>query len=94
MKEKPILKLDKIQEKNFKKILKSIVKNKGYKEKSGRIFLVIKDIFIYSCVDVLHHEIIDYTIHIKYYDYDDIFWKIMRMPENIKEPNYFTLNMY
>lgn len=81
------MKLDRNQEKELKKIISVTMKKNGFKVKMGRAYIIKNNAFIYSNIDILSHEKLDYDIYIKEYIYDDIFWKILQMPENSLEPD-------
>lgn len=75
------MKLDKEQQKHVVEAIRKIAKIKKLKVKSYAIYTVEDDIFIHSDFFV-DSEKISYRIYVKYYEYDDIFWKVMQMPSN------------
>ena len=81
-----IMKINKIQEKELINEIRCLIKKKGYKMKTQSIYYVDNKKFIHCDFLIVNHEKIVYRIYIKDCDYDDIFWSIMQMPDNLKEP--------
>lgn len=82
-----MMKISKEQEKELCKAFKPVFRKHNYKTRLGRYFSKQGNSFIIVLMSIMKHEIIDYRIEIKEYVYDDIFWKIMQMPENSEEPD-------
>lgn len=57
----------------------------GYKVKSNTIFAIKDSAFVFCNYLIVNSEKIVYRIYIKDYDYDNIFWEILQMQENIKK---------
>lgn len=86
------MKINKEQEKEFIKEIRNITKEKGYKIKAQSIFFTQNNAFIVCNFVIVDHKKIVYRISIKDYAYDDIFWNIMQMPDNSKEPQSLRAN--
>lgn len=78
------MKLDKEQKKQFAKTIRNASKKKGFKVRSYAIYGLEGNAFIH-CDYLVNSQKMFYSIYIKNYEYDDIFWKIMQMPSNSKQ---------
>lgn len=81
------MKLDKNQQKQLISAIYISSDSRGYKAKTNTIYRVIDKAFIHCDFLIVNSQKLIYRIYIKNYDYDDIFWKIMQMPSNSKEPD-------
>lgn len=87
-------KLTKEEKKQMKKQffieLKKAAKQKGYKSRNGIYFKVKDGVFIFvlgGFVNGMETHNFNFYVRVKKYVYDDIFWKIINMEENIQEPD-------
>jgi len=80
------MKVDKEWEKQLTGAIRKAAKTRKLRVRSYAIYTVENDAFI-SCCFFIEQKKFSYRIKIKNYDYDDIFWKIMQMPENSNEPD-------
>lgn len=80
------MKLDKNQQKQLMDAIRKSTKEKGFKICSNSIYRKIGDAFVFCNFLFVESRKLVYRILIKNYEYDDIFWEIMNMPENSKEP--------
>ena len=81
------MKLDKEQKKELRNLIVAYAKKLGYKARQNTIFRVKDAAMVYCDFLVVDSKKLIYRVNIKNYDYDDIFWKIMQMPSNSKEPD-------
>lgn len=81
------MKLDKEQKKELRNLIVAYAKKLGYKARQNTIFRVKDAAMVYCDFLVVDSKKLIYRVSIKNYDYDDIFWKIMQMPSNSKEPD-------
>ena len=81
------MKIDKTQEKQLYNYIRLSVKKRKLKVKKQSIYYMVDNDFIICNYLIVNHEKIVYRIHVKPYEYDNIFWEIMQMPENIDEPD-------
>lgn len=81
------MKLDKEQKKELRNLIVAYAKKLGYKARQNTIFRVKDAAMVYCDFLVVDSKKLFYRVNIKNYDYDDIFWKIMQMPSNSKEPD-------
>ena len=81
------MKLDKNQQKQLISAIYISSDSRGYKAKTNTIYRVIDKAFIHCDFLIVNSQKLIYRIYIKNYDYDDIFWKIMQMTSNSKEPD-------
>jgi len=79
------MKLNKEQRKLLVKKIKEFAKKEGYKVRDYSIFKKIGENFMDMAFNFIDGTKIGYSIGIKKYVYDDIFWEIMNMSENSKE---------
>ena len=78
------MKLSKEQQKHFVESIRRSSKARGLKVKSYAIYMVKGNAFIH-CDYFVDSQKVSYRIYIKNYDYDNIFWEVMRMPSNTKQ---------
>lgn len=78
------MELNKEQKKQLENVIRNKAREKGYKKRDFAIYKKKNYAFIH-CFFFIRSQDFSYRIYIKNYDYDDIFWKIMQMPENSKE---------
>lgn len=74
-------------EKNLQKSVREIAKTHGYGMASGVLFKRTKEFFISSMYYVSYNDGISFItllLYIKTYEYDNLFWKIFDMEENIQ----------
>ena len=81
------MKLDKEQKKELRNLIVAYAKKLGYKARQNTIFRVKDAAMVYCDFLVVDSKKLVYRVNIKNYDYDDIFWKIMQMTSNSKEPD-------
>ncbi len=79
------MKLDKNQQKELLSLIHEFSKKNGYKVKSNTFFTLKGSAFAFCDFLIVNSQKIIYRLYIKDYDYDNIFWKIIRMEENIKK---------
>lgn len=79
------MKLDKNQQKQLVDAIHMVLEKKGYKIKTNTIYTIKGNAFIHCDFLIVNSQKMVYRIYIKDYDYDDIFWKIMQMPDNTKK---------
>lgn len=79
------LKISKEMQKQLLKQIKLIARSKGYRVRSDCLYQVRGDNFIYCDYDTFKPDKLDFSIHVKKYSYDNIFWDIMDMKDNKKE---------
>ena len=80
------MQLEKDQEKQLLIAIKNEAKKRNIKSNMGRLFFVKDNAFVHCNYIVIKRSIMDYSIYIKEYEYDDIFWDIMHMQKNSKQP--------
>lgn len=80
------MKFDKIFLKELDKKIKEQAKKHGFKRNSGFLYLKNGENFVDIVYTYSDSCRIAYDLNIKKYSYDDIFWDIINMPENKKEP--------
>ena len=80
------MKMDKMTQKILLKQIKTRASEFGYKVSSYAMFSKIGENFVSIDHGILNSTIFDYSITIKKYSYDDIFWDIMNMADNKKAP--------
>ena len=81
------MKLNKDQQKEMNNFIRVYSKEKGYNAKMNTIFILKGTAFAFCDFLIVNSKKIIYRIYVKEYDYDNIFWKILRMDENIKKNN-------
>lgn len=86
------MKIDKQAQKNCILLIKDIAKNDGYRKNQNTIYKIINDNIIFVDFLIVNSEYLIYRINIKKYSFDDIFWKIMKMEENIKKGIVLRVN--
>lgn len=79
------MKLDKDQQKQIMDEIAKISSEKRYNLKKNTIYFIKDNAFIYCDFLIVNSQKLVYRIYIKNYDYDDIFWKVMHMPDNSKK---------
>ena len=77
---------NKEQEKRIKAIIRAMAKERHYKVRDYAKFTAEGEYFIH-CDNFIDKEKLKYRINVKFYEYDNIFWNIMNMPSNCKEPD-------
>ncbi len=77
------MKLDKNQQKQLVNAIRKSLNKKGFKIKTNTIYTIIENAFIHCDFVIVNSQKMVFRIYIKGYDYDNIFWEIMQMPENI-----------
>ena len=80
------MKMDKMTQKILLKQIKTRASEFGYKVSSYAMFSKIGENFVSIDHGILNSTIFDYSITIKKYSYDDIFWDVMNMADNKKAP--------
>lgn len=80
------MKMGKAEQKELGKRIKACAKQLGYKHYDGSLFSKTGDNFISIHFGVVDSCKLNYIIQIKKYSYDDIFWDVINMPLNKKEP--------
>ena len=80
------MKMDKMTQKLLLKQIKTRAVEFGYKVSSYAMFSKIGENFVSIDHGILNSTIFDYSITIKKYSYDDIFWDVMNMADNKKAP--------
>ena len=80
------MKMDKATQKELGKRIKDCAKKFGYRHNSGFLFLKSDDNFISNIFLIQNSCKLKYTIRVKKYSYDDIFWDVINMSSNQKEP--------
>lgn len=80
------MKMDKMTQKNLLKQIKSRAADLGYKVSSYAMFSKIGENFVSIDHGILNSTILDYSVTIKKYSYDDIFWDVINMADNKKAP--------
>lgn len=78
------MKLDKSKQKELKNQIRVSAKNRKYKVRGQSIYTTRKDAFIHCVYAFINSQKLIYNVSVKNYDYDNIFWNIMQMSENIK----------
>lgn len=86
------MKLDKNQQKELINVIRKYVRERGYKFREDCIYKVKNNAFIHCDIVILNSEKLLYSIYIKNYEYDNIFWKIMQMEDNVKESDSLRAN--
>lgn len=79
------MKISKEQQKIFENQIKEAAKIKGWRRVSGSIYKAIGENFAVASYVIIEHKKIVFHVSIKKYVYDNIFWTIMNMKENINE---------
>lgn len=79
------MKIDKNQQKQLINAICISSDRRGYKKKTNTIYTVNDNAFIHCDFLIVNSQKLVYRVYIKNYDYDDIFWKIMQMPDNSKK---------
>lgn len=72
-----------IIEKELIKKIKEIAKEKNYKGIRGNIYKIIDDNMVHITFIFVKPKEIKYSVYLKKYNFDDIFWKIINMESNI-----------
>ncbi|MBR4288198.1 MAG: hypothetical protein IKT50_02035 [Clostridia bacterium] len=78
--------LGKETKKNLEQSIKNQGKKLGFKSKNGFIFSKIGENFVTVTYVIVNFCKLVYTIELKKFSYDDIFWDILHMPDNKKMP--------
>lgn len=86
------MKIDKQTQKKFISRIKELAINKGYKKNKNTIYKVENENIISVDFLIVNSEYLTYRINIKKLSFDDIFWKIMKMEENLKEGDALRVN--
>ena len=73
-------------EKELTVFVKQELKNRKYKMRQNTIFFTKKDVFICCNFLISVQKTLEYFIDVKNYDYDNILWDIINMPDNKNEP--------
>lgn len=79
------MKLSKNQQKLLVNAIRAFLKEKGYKIKSNTIYTVQENAFIHCDFLIVNSQKMIYRIYIKDYEYDNIFWEIMQMKDNVNQ---------
>lgn len=79
------MKLDKNQQKQLINLIYTSSNRRGYKSKKNTIYKVNSNAFIHCDFLIVNSQKLVYRVYIKNYDYDDIFWRIMKMSDNSKK---------
>jgi len=79
------MKLDKSQQKQIIDAIHILIKEKGYKIKANSIYTVLGNAFIHCDFLIVDSKKMVYRIYIKEYEYDNIFWNIMKLSDNAKK---------
>lgn len=86
------MKIDKTLQKELEKHIKERAKLIGYKKMNGFLFSRIEDDLISVTYVIVNSTKLVYTVKIKKFTYDDIFWDTINMPENKKQPISLRIN--
>jgi len=77
------MRLDKNQQKQLTNTIRSTAKKLKYQMTSNSVYRISGTAFIHCDFLVIGFEKMVYRIYIKEVEYDDIFWKIMKMESNL-----------
>ncbi len=80
------MKMDKATQKELKNRIKDCAKKLGYKSSRGFLFSKNDDNFITVIPVIVDSCKLVYSIDIKKFSYDDIFWDVINMSDNKKQP--------
>lgn len=78
-----MMKISKEQQKLLEKHINEAVKDFGWHRKSGTVYKVIGENFVHANYIIINSQKMVFDVWIKKYIYDDLFWTIMDMEENI-----------
>ena len=79
-------------QKKYISIIKEHAAKNGYKKIQSTIYKIENENVIFIDFLVLNSERLAYRINIKKQSYDKIFWKIMRMEENLNKSDALRVN--
>ncbi len=79
------MKIEKQQQKQLIQFIKEIANDMGFEVKENSMYKKIEENFLHTDFLIVNSEKMVYRTYVKKYSYDDIFWKIMNMQENIKK---------
>lgn len=86
------MKIDKQVQKNCISTIKEIAIKDGYKKIQNTIYKIENENVISVSFLVVNSEYLSYRINIKKQSFDEIFWKIMRMEENLNKGDALRVN--
>lgn len=86
------MKLDKKSQKELINAIYLFSERRGYKTKTNTIYKINDNAFIHCDFLIVNSQKIVYRIYIKNYNYDDIFWKVMRMSSNSEKKDALRAN--
>lgn len=86
------MKIDKMQQKELEKHIKEQAKTLGYKVMNGFLYSCIEEDLVSVTYVVVNSSRLVYTVKIKKFSYDNIFWDIINMPENKSQPISLRVN--
>ncbi len=81
------MKIDKIAQKDCIKKVKEIAEKNGYKKIQDSVYKIIGEHIVFADFIIVNSSRLLYQVCIKKMTFDNIFWKIMRMEENLKRSN-------
>ncbi len=79
------MKNDKQSQKQFVQQVKEKALNVGYKVSSNSIYKIVGENFVHADYAIVDSKKIVYRLYVKKYSYDNIFWDVMQMEENLKK---------
>lgn len=87
-----MMKIDKQTQKNCISMIKEVAKKNGYKKTQNTIYKIENENIIFTDFLIVNSEQLVYRINIKKKSFDEIFWKIMRMEDNIAKGDVLRIN--
>lgn len=86
------MKIDKQMQKKCVATIKEIAVKDGYKKIQNTIYKIENENIIFVDFLVVNSKYLTYRINVKKLSYDKIFWKIMRMEENLNKGDTLRVN--
>lgn len=79
------MKIEKQKQKQLVQFVKERANDMGFQVKENSMYKKLEENFFHTDYLIVNSEKIVYRVYVKKYSYDDIFWNIMNMQENIKK---------